>query len=166
MKSQFFAVAIAATFSASAIHAHDYKVGDLVVDHPMTFATAQSAMAAGGFMTITNNGETADRLVSVNADFPRVEIHTTEVDGDIARMMELEDGIEIPAGETVMLQPGGLHVMFMGLNGDPFEVGEEVGATLVFENAGEVEVMFKVEERKGHGMDHGAHDHSGHNHDS
>ena len=79
-------------------------------------------------------------------------------------MMELEDGIEIPAGETVALEPGGFHIMFMGLNGDPFEVGEEVSATLTFEYAGEFEVVCNFEDRKAHGIDHCDHDHSGHDH--
>lgn len=167
MTLRSFAVATALFLSAPLANAHEYKVGDLVIDHPFSFETASTAMAAGGFMTITNTGDTDDRLISASANVQRVEIHTTDVEGDIARMRELEDGIVIPAGETVTLQPGGLHVMFMGLNGDPFELGEEVGATLVFENAGEVEVMFKVEERAGHmGHSHGGHDHSGHNHDS
>lgn len=145
--------------------AHEYKIGDLVVDHPMAFETATTAQTAGGFMTITNTGSTADRLMAVEADFPRVEIHTTEMNGDVARMMQLEDGLVIPAGESIMMKPGSYHVMFMGLRGDPFEVDEEVPATLVFENAGRLEVIFNVEERKmgDHGsMDHGEMDHSDH----
>ena len=155
--------AAAALFlTATSALARDYAAGDLAIGHPFAFETAQTAQTAGGFMTITNNGETADRLLAVEADFPRVEVHTTEMDGDIARMIHLEDGIEIPAGETVVLQPGGFHVMFMGLGGDPFEVGEEVPATLVFENAGRVEVVFGVEARSGNGaMNHGAMGHGG-----
>ncbi|MDP5359854.1 MAG: copper chaperone PCu(A)C, partial [Paracoccaceae bacterium] len=57
----------------------------------------------------------------------------------------------------VQLAPGGLHVMFMGLGGDPFEVGETFPATLVFEKAGEVEVVFYVEERTAEAMDHSGH---------
>jgi copper(I)-binding protein len=126
----------------------------------MAFETVTTAQTAGGFVTITNNGSTADRLVAVQAAFPRVEIHTTQMDGDIARMIHLQEGVVIPAGETVTLQPGGMHVMFMGLGGDPFEIGEEVPATLVFENAGALAVMFNVEARQmdGHsGMDHSDH---------
>lgn len=149
---------------ATTLSAHEYKVGDIVVDHPMAFATAKIAQTGGGFMTITNNGTVADRLVAVAADFPRVEIHTTKMDGDVARMMHLEDGIALRPGETVTLMPGGLHIMFMGLGGDPFEVGEEIPATLMFENAGALEIKFNVEERK-MGVDGGM-DHSGHNMDN
>ena len=148
---------------ATAASAHEFKIGDLVIDHPMAFETAQTAQTAGGFMTITNTGDTADRLVAVEADFPRVEIHTTQMDGDVARMMYLEEGILVPAGESIIMKPGGYHVMFMGLGGDPFEVDEEVSATLVFESAGRLEVVFNVEARKmgDHAdMDHGEIDHS------
>ncbi|EBA12607.1 copper chaperone PCu(A)C [Roseobacter sp. CCS2] len=155
----YAAVAAFCTFATAAI-AHEYKVSDVVVDHPMAFETAQTAQTAGGFMTITNTGNADDRLVAVEADFPRVEIHTTEMDGDVARMMQLEDGIVVPAGESVTLEPGGFHVMFMGLGGDPFEVDEKVPATLVFENAGRLDVTFNVEERKMGG--HGGMDHSNH----
>ncbi|PJI92479.1 hypothetical protein BC777_1331 [Yoonia maricola] len=165
MKPMSYAAIAALCAFASTASAHEYKVGDLVVDHPMAFETAQTAQTAGGFMTITNAGGTDDRLVAVEADFPRVEIHTTEMDGDVARMMQLEDGIVVPAGESITLQPGGLHVMFMGLGGDPFEVDEEVPATLIFENAGRLDVTFNVEKRtmEGHGgMDHSEMDHSNH----
>ena len=156
------AIAALCAFATTAA-AHEFKIGDLVVNHPMAFETAQTAQTAGGFMTITNTGSTADRLIAVEADFPRVEIHTTEMNGDVARMMHLEDGIVLPAGDSIIMKPGGYHVMFMGLRGDPFEADEEVPATLVFENAGRLEVIFNVEERKmgDHGsMDHGEMDHS------
>ncbi|WP_298922510.1 copper chaperone PCu(A)C [uncultured Roseobacter sp.] len=142
-----FQAATAALFTFTTVaFAHEYTVGDLVIDHPRAFETAKTAKTGGGYLLVTNNGDTADRLIEVRADFPKVMLHTTEETDGIARMMHV-DAIDIPAGETVALEPGGFHVMFMGLNGDPFEVGEEVPATLVFENAGEVEVMFNIEER-------------------
>ena len=149
----------------SLVAAHEYMAGDLMIDHPFIFESAPTAMAGGGYMAITNNGETADRLVAASADFPRVELHRSFEEDGVMRMAEQEGGIEIPAGETVTLEPGGLHVMFMGLNGDPFEIGEEIPVTLTFEEAGEVEVIFNVEARMGEGMDHSGHggmDHSGH----
>lgn len=118
----------------------------ITVTEAKAFATAPSAMAGGGFMEITNTGTTDDMLIAVEADFPRVAIHTTEFTDGVARMMHV-DGIPIPAGETVTLTPGGLHVMFMGLRGDPFEVGEKVDATLIFEVADAVPIIFNVVER-------------------
>jgi copper(I)-binding protein len=162
-----FAPMIFAALLPMSAAAHDFKIGDLVVMHPVAFATAKTAMTGAGYLTITNTGETADRLLAVEADFPRVMVHDTKVEDGLATMFHI-DALDIAPGETVELAPGGKHVMFMGLNGDPFEVGEEVNATLVFENAGSLEVVFKVEERPemrvahGEDSDEAAEDHSGH----
>ena len=112
-------------------------------------------MAGGGYLTMTNSGTSDDALIGVLADFPRVELHTTEFEGDIARMVHV-DTIPVPAGETVTLEPGGLHVMFMGLQGNPLTEGDQINATLVFEQAGEVPVTFDVVQRDmaGHGHNH------------
>lgn len=157
MKHLILAAAAAIFSMSTSALAHDYKLGDLVIEHPMAFNTAPTAKSGGGYLTITNTGDTADRLIGVRADFPKVELHTTEEKDGVARMMHV-DAIDVPAGETVMLQPGGLHVMFMGLGGDPFEVGEEIPATLIFETAGEIDIKFNIEER---GASDKA-DHSGH----
>lgn len=125
--------------------AHDYTLGDLIIAHPAARETVATAMAGAGYMSITNGGTEADRLVEVIADFPRVEIHDMVMSNDVASMVHLPDGISIAPGETVSLASGGKHVMFMGLNGDPLEVGEEVPATLVFEKAGRIDVVFQVE---------------------
>ncbi len=141
---------------ATAVAAHDFKVGDLVIGHPMAFETARTAMSGGGFFSVTNTGDSDDRLLEVRAEFPSVQLHNTEMTDDVARMFHV-DAVDIPAGETVQLAPGGLHVMFMGLGGDPFEAGETFPATLVFEKAGEVEVVFNVEARTAEAMDHSGH---------
>ncbi|MFK7882362.1 copper chaperone PCu(A)C [Roseobacter sp.] len=146
MKNLFFAATATLLSMSTCAFAHDFKVGALVISDPMTFNTAATAKSGGGYLEVTNTGDTPDRLVGVKADFPKVMLHTTEEKDGIARMMHV-DGINIPAGETVALEPGGFHVMFMGLGGDPFEVGEEIPATLIFEKAGEVEVTFNVKER-------------------
>lgn len=152
-----FSIMAALTLSTAAF-AHEYSAGALNIDHPMSFET--TAKAGGGYMTITNTGESADVLVGVKADFPRVEIHESVEEDGVMKMNHV-GRIEIPAGETVELKPGGYHVMFMGLS-EPLEEGGTIPATLVFENAGEVEVTFNVEARGEH--DHSGHDHSGHDH--
>ncbi|MFG6591972.1 copper chaperone PCu(A)C [Sulfitobacter sp. 1A12157] len=159
MKSLYTA-ALAALLALPAA-AHEYTAGALTVDHPMAYETPKTARVGGGYLTITNDGDTADRLVSISAEgFDEVSLHeTTTDDMGVARMSHV-DGIDLPAGETVTLKPGGLHVMFMGLDGDPFEEGEKIPATLTFEKAGTLNVTFKVESRRGHdagGMDHSSH---------
>ena len=73
-----------------------------------------------------------------------VQMHVTEVDGNgVATMQHLSDGIEIAAGATVTLEPGAMHVMFMGLK-QPLVAGETRRVTLMFEKAGAVEIDFPV----------------------
>ncbi|WP_322893737.1 MULTISPECIES: copper chaperone PCu(A)C [unclassified Yoonia] len=115
----------------------------LTITETRAFETAPGAMSGGGYLTITNTGTEDDKLVAVTADFPRVQLHTTEFENDVARMVHL-DAIPVPAGDTVTLAPGGMHVMFMGLQGKPLTAGDEISATLVFEQAGEVPVTFDV----------------------
>jgi len=134
----------------------EYKVGDLVISAPMAKATPPNAPVSGGYMTITNNGSQPDRLVSVSTPFaPKVEIHEMTMEGDVMKMRPVAGGLEIPAGGSVELKPGGYHVMFMDLS-EPLKEGESRKAVLTFEKAGTVEVEFTVKEMKpgGH-MNHG-----------
>ncbi|MDB9801576.1 copper chaperone PCu(A)C [bacterium] len=126
--------------------ADDFKVGDLVIEHPVARATTAMAMTGAGYFVIMNNGTEDDRLVEITANFPRVMMHDTKTDDGIATMFHIEDGVAVPAGGTVTFESGSKHVMFMGLNGDPFEIGEEIPATMNFEKAGELDIVFVVEE--------------------
>lgn len=140
---------LAAALLASAVltapaWAQSYKVGNLEIEQPWTRATAPTAPTAGGYLKIVNKGTTADRLVSArSAASAKVEVHEMKMDGNVMRMRELEKGLEIPAGGTVMLQPGGYHVMFMQLK-EPFKEGTKIPVTLVFEKAGPLDVVFTV----------------------
>ena len=137
---------------------HDYAAGELRIDHPHAFATPPTAPVAGGYMTIENGGTVDDRLIAIEVD-PSVagiaQIHEMAMEGDVMRMREREGGVPVPAGETVALAPGGLHVMFMRLP-EGFAEGREFPATLLFEKAGEVEVVFTVERRRA-ARDHADH---------
>ncbi len=74
---RFFAAALVLVFSITASHAHEVKAGNLLIDHPIIPATVKSAPVAAGYLKITNNGDAADRLVSVSADFAgKNSIHT------------------------------------------------------------------------------------------
>jgi hypothetical protein len=72
-----------------------------------------------------------------------VELHQMKMDGDVMMMSPVEAGVEIPAGGTVTLAPGALHLMFMRLTG-PFEEGSTVPVLMTFKTAGEVEVHLYV----------------------
>ena len=124
--------------------AHDYTLGSLKIGHPWARATPPTAPSGGGFLTVTNTGTTADRLVSVSSPAAaQVQVHEMKMDGTIMRMRELENGLEIPPGATVALAPGGLHLMMMGLKA-PLKEATRVPVTLVFEKAGKVDVELQV----------------------
>lgn len=146
---------LASLLLSTAALAHEVRVGDLEIIHPNIPAPAATAKAAGGFMAISNEGAVADRLVAVQTGIAkRAQVHTTETGADgVAKMVHLPDGVEIPAGGTVVLERGGLHVMFMGLTG-ALKEGDMVPATLVFEKAGPVAIEFMVDPpgEKGHAM--------------
>lgn len=140
--------------------AHDGAVhhGPLNISGPFTRATLPNAPVAGGFLTIENTGAEADLLISATSDVAgETQIHEMAMEGDVMKMRQLVDGLEIPAGETVVLAPGGFHIMFMGLK-QPLVEGESVTVTLTFEKAGSVDVVLPVEAAAAdapHAMHHG-----------
>ncbi|GGA49461.1 copper chaperone PCu(A)C [Pelagibacterium lentulum] len=153
---------IAAMLLATPVFAHDHAAhdtvaaGSLEISGAFTRATNPGAPVAGGYFSVTNNGDTDDRLVAVEANISeRVEIHEMTMVNDVMNMRELPDGLPVPAGETVNLAPGGYHLMFMNLTTSLVE-GETVDVVLVFEEAGEVPVTLSVESA-------GARSASGHN---
>ena len=138
-------LATAASLLAVPSMAQDYKLGSLEITTPWTRATAPTARTGGGFMTITNKGTTADRLVSARSTVSeKVEIHEMQMDGSVMRMRELAKGLDIPPGATVMLKPGSYHIMFMELKA-PLAKDAKVPVTLVFEKAGSIDVQLDVQ---------------------
>lgn len=145
--------------------AADYKAGDLMLSKAWTRATPPKAKAGGGFIEIVNTGSGDDRLIAASSNVSKkVELHEMAVTDGIMKMREMEGGIEIPAGETVTLQPGGLHIMFMGLN-QSFDEGGKIPVVLTFEKAGDVAVELPVAKMGAKSMDHGKMDHGSHDHE-
>ncbi len=155
----FRALALALPLLAAPAFAHDGKshdaktqeahsahaapavtIGAIEITGAFTRATLPNAPVAGGFLTLTNTGAEDDRLVDVETTIAREgQIHEMAMEGDVMKMRQLPDGLLIPAGETVTLEPGGFHLMLMGLNAAIAE-GDAVPVTLVFEKAGRVTV--------------------------
>ena len=132
--------------AAQLAHAHQlYRLGDLVIEGPFSRASAGPGRAGAAYMAITNTGDADDRLIAAVTEVSTVvELHTHSMDAQgVMRMREVEGGIPIPAGETVTLQPGGLHVMLMGLE-TRLTDGETDPLTLEFEQAGRIEVLVSI----------------------
>lgn len=106
-------------------------------------ATPPGTTVGAAYLVIDNRGKRSDRLLSVSSPrAARVEVHATVHDGDTMRMKRV-DPLHVGAGERLELQPGGMHLMLMGLDA-PLREGEQVPLTLRFEVAGEVRVQARV----------------------
>lgn len=119
-----------------------------------TEATSEGNMGQGKgmagtgavFMTLENKGGEADRLVGGQTDVARVvEIHETVMEGEVMKMQMLQDGLEIPAKDQVLLEPGGYHVMLIGITRD-LEAGDTFSLELQFEKSGTIQVEPQVRE--------------------
>lgn len=144
MKHHAFAAALLALLClAAASQAHEYKAGPLTIVHP--FSRPSAGRTAGAYMTIENRGGEADRLIAAASPAAeKTELHTMTMDGNVMRMRAVE-GIDLPAGGKVALQPGGgFHVMLIGLK-NPLKEGDKVPLTLAFAKAGKVEMEAIVE---------------------
>ena len=152
------AAAAALLFVAFAAQAHEYKAGDLTIEHPWARPTAGSMMMGAAYLTLKNAGKEADTLKSVSSpDAEMVEIHENIHDeGGVMRMRPVEGGLAIPAGGTVAFEPGGYHLMLIGLKHN-LEDGQTMPLKLSFAHAGDVDVEVKVEKKPD--ADSGMHEH-------
>lgn len=144
--------------------------GPIRIEDPYARVSSPAAKSGAIFMVIHNASDQDDRLVAARAVVSeRAELHTHLEDANgVMRMIEVEDGMAIPAGGRHALSRGADHVMLMGLT-ETLDHGESFPLTLTFERAGDVVVEVPVdlerrpthaagEEGGGHGdghMDHG-----------
>ncbi len=121
-----------------------YRVGALTVTAPYARATLPGAPVGGGYLSVTNEGASDDRLLSLTSDVAdRVQVHSMTMDGSVMKMRPVTGGLTIPAGGTVDLTPAGYHLMFMDLK-SALTPGETVEVTLTFETAGMLKVPMVV----------------------
>lgn len=99
-------------------------------------AAPHGAATGAAYLLITNSGKSSDRLTGgATPVAARVEVHEMTMNGGVMRMRPVADGLELPAGGTVALMPGGYHIMLIGLKG-PLTAGSKVSLTLSFEKSG------------------------------
>ncbi len=126
--SQLALAALIAAFASTSAVAQSIEVKD-----PWVRAAVPGQTGTGAFMKIT--AKDGSRLVSASSPVAGVtEVHEMNMEGNIIKMRALESGLELPAGKTVELKPGGYHVMLMDLKG-PLAKDSTVPLTLVFKDA-------------------------------
>jgi copper(I)-binding protein len=117
---------------------------DVTVTDAWTRATVAGQPSAAVYLTITNAGRGDDRLLGVSAPIAKeASLHSTSGEGGVMRMRMLPDGIAVPAGATVKLQPSGNHAMLTGLSA-PLAKGSSFPLGLSFERSGKREVQVRV----------------------
>jgi periplasmic copper chaperone A len=98
---------------------------------------------SAAYMRIQNRSEDSDRLLSASSPVAGVtELHQTTDEQGMARMRRV-DAIDVQAGATVRLEPGGLHIMLIDLNRRLVR-GDSVDLRLRFERAGEIHARIEV----------------------
>jgi len=124
---------------------------DLIVMNPRARATLMAGMEmdmddenapppppSAIYMGLLNLSGVDDVLVAAETSVAGlVEIHETTIEDDVMRMAELEGGLPLPDGETVVLEQGGLHIMLLDLQTELVE-GEAISVTLIFESGTEL----------------------------
>lgn len=106
------------------------------VSDPYARAVPPNTPASAVFLTLTNNGDVEQKLVSASSDVANVvELHT-HVEKDGMMQMRKIDAIDIPANGTTTLKPGGLHIMLIQLK-QALEVDSMIPVTLTFEDGSE-----------------------------
>ncbi len=129
--------------SDSGTDAAGVTVDDAWVREP---AAGQTNSAAYGVVTNGTDGEVT--LVGASTDdvsAEAIELHETLVDDEgVMSMQEREDGFAIESGGSLTLEPGGPHVMLLGI--DPAEITGDIELTFEFDGAAPVTVTAEVRE--------------------
>ncbi len=129
---------------AGPVLAHDAKLGDLVILEPWARATIGQVKTGAAYLTVINHGAAGDRLLAVSTPVAaKAQLHSNIVDAGVMKMRPVE-AIEIEAKSSTALEPGGVHVMLMGVQ-IPLKEGDAFVMTLTFETAGSVDVDVHVQ---------------------
>lgn len=123
--------------------------GVLAVTDSWAATTPPGAQAAVVYLTIENGTGVDDHLLSVASDRCGViELHATQFDDNRVMRMRLAEPelLRIPAGETMEMVPGGLHVMCIDPP-TPFELGDQISLTATLAEAGDIAVITEVRNR-------------------
>jgi len=115
---------------------------DLQIKDAWARATPTGAKTAAAYMSLTSAA--SDRLTGASTPVAqKAELHTMSMEGSVMKMCQV-DGINLPAGQTVALRPGGYHVMLTGLT-EPLKEGQSFPLTLTFAKSKPQEVMVTVQ---------------------
>jgi hypothetical protein len=118
-------------------------VPKLIILDAWTRPAATSIGTGAIYLTLVNEGNAADALVSASSDAAETAgLHETQMKEGIMSMVPVSR-LEVPIGSRIELKPGGLHLMLMGLKQD-LNPGDTVNVTLRFEKSDEITAEVEV----------------------
>lgn len=130
-------------FMLTLISASSYAAGSVTVMHPYARAVATGHPNSAAFMVLKNTSDHDLALIKAYSNVSKVaELHTHKKEGGMMRMRQVEK-IVIKAGSKTVLQPGGLHVMLIGLNQE-LKAGNNVDLELEFDNGEKVKLAVPI----------------------
>jgi copper(I)-binding protein len=140
----FVSMLLVGALDSQLAQSQEVKLGDLVISQPWSRAAPRGAELASSYLTIENKGTTADRLVGGSTEVAeKIEIQQISMVGGAASQTTLDKGLAIPAGDKVVLAPGGYKLGLLKLK-SALKKGTKVAITLEFEKAGKTTVSFDV----------------------
>ncbi|NTC84024.1 copper chaperone PCu(A)C [Agrobacterium tumefaciens] len=126
----------------SSVDAHQFRKGQIEVQHPWAMTIQPNSTVLGGYLTIENFGIESDRLVRGSTNIAeRLEIQESLTASGSQTTRTLKDGIKISPGAIVRFEPGGPQLVLVNLRGSLSERTLFKG-TLLFEKAGPLDVEF------------------------
>jgi copper(I)-binding protein len=138
-------LALAATACLLAAAPAGAQVASLRFSHPWIATPPNGAATAAGYVSVTNAGSQPDRLTGgASPAFDRIEVHQMSMGGGMMTMRQIP-GLDIAAGRTLTLAPGGGYHLMLIHPRHALRPGEHVPATLHFQRAGDVRVDFVVQ---------------------
>lgn len=118
-------------FASTLLAATSLAYGEVTVKDAWVRGTVPAQKSTGAFMTLKSSADA--KLVGAATTASKiVEIHSSSMHGGVAHMQAVE-AIDLPAGKDVKLQPGGFHVMLLGLT-SPLKAGDTVPITLTIQD--------------------------------
>jgi hypothetical protein len=112
-----------------------------------------AAQGGNGAVYFVIHSSKADELVAVTSDVAEaVEMHESMMSGDVMEMHHLQS-LPLAAGEDVVFEPGGLHIMLVNLKQD-LKTGDEIEITLHFKNYQDIPLSVPVQDTPASEHDH------------
>jgi copper(I)-binding protein len=129
-------------------HQHQSTQFETVTVEGLTLSNFRARASIGPMKNSGAYGEirsnTDDRLIKASSSVAKmVELHEHINDNGVMRMREVEGGVVLPAGESMVMQPGGYHIMLIGLH-EPLKADSSMDLSLEFESGKTVNLSIPI----------------------